>query len=164
MENPPIFKFGKPSISINGPWLNHGELLPRGGLHWLAEAVESFGQNLLSHSDLRRRNRPRGFWTARDQEIRDHESWETGAVKKDMKNPCRYSNVIVNIYVYIYIYMYLLFAMIVGLSDSHYAPLPTLAIRCCCGGKLRLWWGGDTVDTGPLVVKETVWMCVLMSN
>ena len=107
-ENPPIFKFGKPSISINGPWLNHGELLPRGGLHWLAEAVESFGQNLLSHSDLRRRNRPRGFWTARDQEIRDHESWETGAVKKDMKNPCRYSNVIVNIYVYIYICIYYL--------------------------------------------------------
>ena len=36
--------------------------------------------------------------------IRD-ESWETGAVKKDMKNPWRYSNVIVNIYIYIYIYV-----------------------------------------------------------
>ena len=27
MENPPIFKFGKPSISKIGPSKNHGELL-----------------------------------------------------------------------------------------------------------------------------------------
>ena len=56
--------------------------------------------------------------------IRD-ESWETGAVKKDMKNPWRYSNVIVSIY----IYMYLLFAMIV---DDYLIHIGSLCAHVVC--------------------------------